>query len=141
MRDSSLSACIQAVIAAEVGHLELAYDYFGEAALMDLDDLEHNTARRPAHRLAGRRLDRAVAGLRRHARPRRHAAFAPRLPPHGSTRLAFRLCSAAGGSGSTSSPGEARYELLDGEPLELPTTASSSRSTRRARGRATSPGA
>ena len=43
MRDSSLSACTQAVIAAEVGHLELAYDYFAEAALMDLDDLEHNT--------------------------------------------------------------------------------------------------
>ena len=43
MRDSSLSACVQAVVAAEVGHLELAYDYFGEAALMDLDDLEHNT--------------------------------------------------------------------------------------------------
>ena len=31
------------MIAAEVGHLELAYDYFGEAALMDLHDLEHNT--------------------------------------------------------------------------------------------------
>src|SRR5439155_4199449 len=43
VRDSSLSACTQAVIAAEVGHLELAYDYFGEAALMDLHDLEHNT--------------------------------------------------------------------------------------------------
>ena len=43
VRDSSLSACIQAVVAAEVGHLELAYDYFAEAALMDLDDLEHNT--------------------------------------------------------------------------------------------------
>src|SRR5207237_5411277 len=43
VRDSSLSACTQAVIAAEVGYLELAYDYFGEAALIDLDDLEHNT--------------------------------------------------------------------------------------------------
>ncbi len=43
VRDSSLSACTQAVIAAEVGHLELAYDYFGEAALIDLDNLEHNT--------------------------------------------------------------------------------------------------
>ena len=43
VRDSSLSACTQAVIAAEVGHLDLAYDYLGEAALMDLDDLEHNT--------------------------------------------------------------------------------------------------
>ena len=44
VRDSSLSACTQAVIAAEVGHLDLAYDYFAEAALMDLGDLEHNTA-------------------------------------------------------------------------------------------------
>lgn len=42
-RDSSLSACSQAVIAAETGHLELAHDYPGEAALMDLDNLEHNT--------------------------------------------------------------------------------------------------
>src|SRR5262249_45749002 len=42
VRDSSLSASTQAVIAAEVGHLDLAYDYFGEAALMDLHDLEHN---------------------------------------------------------------------------------------------------
>ncbi|GDY48350.1 glycosyl hydrolase [Streptomyces antimycoticus] len=43
VRDSSLSACTQAVMAAEVGHLRLAYDYLGEAALMDLKDLEHNT--------------------------------------------------------------------------------------------------
>ena len=34
VRDSSLSACTQAVMAAEVGQLELAYDYFAEAALM-----------------------------------------------------------------------------------------------------------
>jgi len=31
VRDSSLSACTQAIVAAEVGHLDLAYDYFGEA--------------------------------------------------------------------------------------------------------------
>jgi alpha,alpha-trehalose phosphorylase len=43
VRDSSLSACIQAIIAAEVGHLDLAFDYLGEAAFMDLADLEHNT--------------------------------------------------------------------------------------------------
>ena len=42
-RDSSLSACTQAVLCAEVGHLELAYDYAAEAALIDLRDLEHNT--------------------------------------------------------------------------------------------------
>ena len=43
VRDSSLSACTQAVIAAEVGQLELASDYLAEAAMMDLRDLEHNT--------------------------------------------------------------------------------------------------
>ena len=43
VRDSSLSAAVQAVTAAEVGHLELAYDYAYEAAQIDLRDLEHNT--------------------------------------------------------------------------------------------------
>ena len=43
VRDSSLSACTQAVLAAEVGHLDLASEYLAEAAMMDLRDLEHNT--------------------------------------------------------------------------------------------------
>src|SRR5437867_2567593 len=42
VRDSSLSAAVQAVLAAEVGQLDLAYDYLGEAALVDLHDLHHN---------------------------------------------------------------------------------------------------
>ncbi|MHB1487713.1 MAG: glycoside hydrolase family 65 protein, partial [Acidimicrobiales bacterium] len=43
VRDSSLSAATQSVMAAEVGDLALAHDYLGEAALMDLDDIDHNT--------------------------------------------------------------------------------------------------
>ena len=43
VRDSSLSAAIQAVMAAETGHLDLAYDYLGEVARVDLDDIQHNT--------------------------------------------------------------------------------------------------
>ncbi len=42
VRDSSLSASVQAVLAAEVGQLDLAYDYLAEAAFMDLHDLAHN---------------------------------------------------------------------------------------------------
>ena len=80
VRDSSLSACVQAVVAAEVGHLELAYDYFGEAALMDLGDLEHNT-RDGLHMasLAGSWIA-AVAGfggMRDHGG---ELSFRPRLP-------------------------------------------------------------
>jgi alpha,alpha-trehalose phosphorylase len=43
VRDSSLSACTQAVMCAEVGHLELAHDYAYEAGLIDLRDLHQNT--------------------------------------------------------------------------------------------------
>ena len=42
-RDSSLSACTQAVMCAEVGHLELAHEYTYEAAMVDLRDLHANT--------------------------------------------------------------------------------------------------
>ena len=42
-RDSSLSASQQAVVAAETGHLQLAYDYWAEAALTDLQNLHHNS--------------------------------------------------------------------------------------------------
>ena len=90
MRDSSLSAAIQAIVAAEVGQLELAYDYWGETAFIDLRDLAFNT-RDGVHlaALAGAWLV-AVAGfggMRDHGDRLR---FAPRLPPRLS-RLAFRL--------------------------------------------------
>ena len=90
VRDSSLSACTQAVVAAEVGHLELAYDYFAEAALMDLDDLEHNT-RDGLHiaSLAGA----CIAALAGFGGMRDHdgtLSFSPRLPV-ALTRLRFRL--------------------------------------------------
>ena len=77
-------------MAAEVGHLELAYDYFAEAALIDLHDLAHNT-RDGLHiaSLAGACIA-AVAGfggLRDHGD---RLSFAPRLPAR-LERLAFRL--------------------------------------------------
>jgi alpha,alpha-trehalose phosphorylase len=90
VRDSSLSACTQAVIAAEVGQLELAADYLAEAALMDLHDLEHN-ARDGLHiaSLAGTWLAivAGFGGLRDHGG---QLAFHPQLPP-GWSGLTFRL--------------------------------------------------
>ena len=80
VRDSSLSACAQAVMAAEVGHLDLAHDYLTEAALMDLRDLARNT-RDGVHvaSLAGTwiALVAGFGGLRDHGG---HLTFAPRLP-------------------------------------------------------------
>jgi len=42
--DSSLSACIQSIVAAEVGEQEAALDYFRFAVLMDLADAAGNTS-------------------------------------------------------------------------------------------------
>jgi alpha,alpha-trehalose phosphorylase len=89
VRDSSLSACSQAVLAAETGHVQLAYDYLGEAALMDLSDLEHNTRGLHIASLAGTwiALVGGFGGLRHHGDS---LAFAPRLPEQLS-RLAFNV--------------------------------------------------
>jgi alpha,alpha-trehalose phosphorylase len=118
VRDSSLSACVQAVVAAEVGQLELAFDYFGEAALMDLDDLEHNT-RDGLHiaSLAGSWVAAVVGfgGFRDHGGD---LSFKPRLPPH-IERLAFRFVVRGRRLRVEVAAGEARYELLDGDPIEL----------------------
>lgn len=40
--DSSLSPCIHSIIAAEIGELDAAYDYFGRTVRMDLDDVNGN---------------------------------------------------------------------------------------------------
>jgi alpha,alpha-trehalose phosphorylase len=89
-RDSSLSACTQAVMCAEVGHLELAHDYAWEAALVDLRDLHANT-RDGLHMasLAGAwsAIVEGFGGLRDHGSV---PALAPRLPD-GITGLRFRL--------------------------------------------------
>ena len=118
VRDSSLSACSQAVLAAETGHLALAYDYFGEAALMDLDDLEHNT-RDGLHiaSLAGTWIAavQGFGGLRDHDGSLR---FAPRLPPRLS-RLAFRLSFRGRRLRVEVRDAEVTYELLAGDELEV----------------------
>ncbi len=90
VRDSSLSACTQAIVAAEVGHLELAHAYLTEAALMDLRDLENNT-RDGLHiaSLAGTwlALVAGFGGMRDH---HGQLSFMPQLP-EGIDRLAFTV--------------------------------------------------
>ncbi|BBJ39927.1 glycosyl hydrolase [Streptomyces antimycoticus] len=118
VRDSSLSACVQCVMAAEVGHVRLAFDYLGEAALMDLADLEKNT-RDGLHiaSLAGTwvGLVAGFGGMRDHGDV---LHFAPRLPERLS-RLAFSVlirqrCLRVDITGS-----QVTYTLGDGEPLRI----------------------
>jgi alpha,alpha-trehalose phosphorylase len=118
VRDSSLSANSQAVIAAEVGHLDLAHDYLGEAALMDLHDLEHNT-RDGVHiaSLAGTwiALVAGFGGLRYRSGT---LAFAPRLP-EGLTRLAFTIMFRGQKVHAEITRTTTKYSLADGEPIEI----------------------
>ncbi|MDT5402346.1 MAG: alpha,alpha-trehalose phosphorylase, partial [Mycobacterium sp.] len=90
VRDSSLSACTQAVLCAEVGHLELAHDYAYEAALIDLRDLHHNS-RDGLHMasLAGA-WTALVAGFGGLRDDEGILALDPQLP-EGIARLRFRL--------------------------------------------------
>jgi alpha,alpha-trehalose phosphorylase len=90
VRDSSLSACTEAVAAADAGHLRLAFDYAAEAALVDLHDLQRNT-RDGLHvaSLAGTwiALVLGFGGMRDLGET---LTFMPRLPD-ALTRLAFTI--------------------------------------------------
>ncbi|MEU8614405.1 glycosyl hydrolase family 65 protein [Actinoplanes sp. NPDC048791] len=117
VRDSSLSAPAQAVLAAETGHLELAHDYLAEAALLDLraggessGDGLHIAA------CAGSwiALVMGFGGLRDHGG---RLSFAPRLPEH-LPRMCFRLRWRESSLRVTVTPAEATYEV-SGPPVEI----------------------
>jgi alpha,alpha-trehalose phosphorylase len=118
VRDSSLSACSQAVMAAEVGHLDLAYDYLGEAALMDLDDLEHNT-RDGVHiaSLAGSVIATLMGfgGVRIN---NGELLFAPRLPGP-MTRLKFHIVYCLRTLRVEVTQKHSVYTLEEGDPLHI----------------------
>jgi alpha,alpha-trehalose phosphorylase len=92
VRDSSLSACSQAVVAARTGHLDLAYDYLAEAALVDLNDLAGNS-------------DHGVH-------------IAPRLPA-ALSRISFGMLWQGRQLRVEITPGEAEYRLVSGPPMRL----------------------
>jgi alpha,alpha-trehalose phosphorylase len=118
VRDSSLSACTQSVVAAEVGQLELAHEYLAEAALMDLRDLERNT-RDGMHMasLAGAwvALVQGFGGMRQTPDG---LAFAPRLPD-GISRLTFHIRYRDRMFQVRVTRHEATYELLEGDDLTI----------------------
>jgi alpha,alpha-trehalose phosphorylase len=126
VRDSSLSAAPQAIMAAEVGHLDLAHDYWAELAFTDILNV-HGNGDDGVH-IAAAAGTRAAAvagfgGMRDHGG---RITFAPRLPPRLS-RLRFRMTfqgrtllvdihrDPASGDEATET---ATYRLLAGEPYE-----------------------
>jgi alpha,alpha-trehalose phosphorylase len=118
VRDSSLSAASQAVIAAEVGHLDLAHEYIAESALVDLRDSHENT-RNGVHiaSLAGAWLGLVAGfgGLRDHDG---QLSFAPRLPSR-IDRLEFSIHWRGLRLRVTVRAEDVTYSLRDGEDRSL----------------------
>ncbi len=118
VRDSSLSAAIQGVVAAEVGHLDLAWDYLNETAFIDLRDLAFNT-RDGVHLAALSGVWHLVVagfgGMRDYGDT---LSFAPRLPSR-LTRLGFGVLFRGRRLRVEVQADHAVYELIQGDPLEL----------------------
>jgi alpha,alpha-trehalose phosphorylase len=116
--DSSLSVCIQSIMAAELGDCEKACRYFADASVMDLGDVGGNV-RDGLHvaALGGTwmALVHGFAGLRDHGgRPR----FWPALPD-GWRRLHFRLRVRGSLLDVDLRQELATYRLLEGDALEI----------------------
>jgi len=116
--DSSLSVCIQSIVAAEVDYCDLACRYFADASVMDLGDVGGNV-KDGLHiaALGGTwmALVHGFAGLRDHGGRLR---FRPRLP-EGWGRLRFRLRIGDAVLEVTLEAGRASYRLLEGTALEI----------------------
>lgn len=118
VRDSSLSACSQAVLAARTGLLDLAYDYVAESSLIDLDDLEHNTSD-GLHMasLAGSWVA-LVWGLGGLEIGESRLCFRPQLPDN-LHQLRFRMLYRGRRLQVTVDHAEALYQLIEGQDLAV----------------------
>ncbi|GAA3013879.1 glycoside hydrolase family 65 protein [Actinokineospora diospyrosa] len=116
VRDSSLSAGTQSVVAAECGHLDLAYAYLAEAALTDLNDLHHNVANGLHMASLAGAWQAVVAGLGGMRDYDGKLTFAPRLPS-ALDRVAFRMCFRGTRIQVEITAAEATYRLISGDPI------------------------
>ncbi len=117
--DSSLSSCVQSVMAAEVGDVEAAYDYFLLSAAVDLANLAGNVSDGIHVASCGgvwMALVNGFAGLRDVAG--QDLCFTPRLPVEW-TRMRFRLIFRGSRLEIEMTQEATSYELLDGGPLTL----------------------
>jgi alpha,alpha-trehalose phosphorylase len=116
--DSSLSACVQSIMASEVGYVEKAYHYFMKTARMDLEDI-HGNVKYGVHTaaMAGSwmALVFGFAGMRDFDG---ELSFQPSLPKAWDA-LEFRLCFKGRIVEVRISRRKAVYSLISGDPIEI----------------------
>jgi alpha,alpha-trehalose phosphorylase len=118
VRDSSLSACTQSMVAARTGHLDLAYDYLAEAALIDLNDLAGNTDHGMHIASMAGTWVAITTGLGGMTCDATGLAFAPVLPA-ALTRISFGLRWQGRQVRVTITQDEVEYRLVSGPPMRL----------------------
>jgi alpha,alpha-trehalose phosphorylase len=118
VRDSSLSACTQAVVAARTGHLDLAFDYLAEAALVDLNNLAGNTDHGMHIASMAGTWNAVVAGFGGMEFDTSGLAFAPHLPP-ALSKISFGLLWQGRQLRVSITADEAEYRLVSGSPMRL----------------------
>ncbi|WP_026911408.1 glycoside hydrolase family 65 protein [Patulibacter minatonensis] len=114
VRDSSLSAGVQSIVAAEVGHVDLAYDYLAEGAFTDLHDLKGDAAEGLHIASLGGVLGAVMFGLGGFRDIGGRLAFRPRIPD-GLTRVAFPVIFRGQRIRVVIEPGRATYSLTSVE--------------------------
>ena len=116
--DSSLSACVQAIMAAEVGHADLAMRYFRESLYLDIADTHGNTVD-GAHiaNIGGvwAGLVHGFAGVRDSGT---HLRIAPRLPA-GWQAMRFHLHRRGGDIAIAVDPTGATITVESGQPVPI----------------------
>jgi alpha,alpha-trehalose phosphorylase len=118
VRDSSLSACSQAVIAAWTGHLDLAFDYLAESALVDLNNLAGNSDHGVHIASMAGTWTAVVVGFGGMQCDSAGLRFFPRLPP-ALSRISFGLLWQGRQLRVQITPDEAEYQLVSGPPMRL----------------------
>ncbi len=116
--DSTLSAVVQSILAAEVGYQDLARQYFEQSIYVDLGDLHHNASDGVHVASAGgvwTALVSGFGGMRDHAG---ELSFDPRLPADWPS-LSFPMQWQGSSLQVTVTRDRLRVEVRSGEPVDF----------------------
>jgi alpha,alpha-trehalose phosphorylase len=116
--DSTLSAVVQSIIAAEIGYRDLALEYFKHALFVDLEDL-HNNASDGVHVAStGGVWSALVYGFGGMRDAGGHLTFDPRLPADWP-ELRFRIVWQGTRMQISVTRTQFAVDVLEGEPVEF----------------------
>ncbi len=116
--DSTLSAAVQSIIAAEVGHADLAMSYFERMLYVDLADLHANTADGVHVASVGGAYQALVGGFGGMRDDGGELRFDPRLPD-GWSGLSFSVRNAGARLRVTLEPHQIAFENRGGPPVAV----------------------